>query len=329
MKPQAVHVLPNRYRVSLPAQVYLLRLLARLRRSSRLRWGMAVLLLAGGLGGWLARPAQQAGTGQLAVASVWQASAQLGELRILTLSASQPGRVQWLAGPVGARVAAGEVLARLYSAQLDQARQQAEAALAHARAGQDEAQAELEHATRQLAQAHARLRHSARGAEAALAQAEAQLTRAKASEQAGHIAIQQAETAVLHAAQALEATLVRAPVAGWVQQRHRQAGSAIPPAASDAQRALFSLVDAASLQLRVSLSASELARAQPGQACAVQFAALPGQVFAGEVLRILPPQTLVIQLQQYHPQLRSALPALVAGLPHPQREKTAPGAQAH
>lgn len=198
-----------------------------------------------------------------------------------------------------------------------------------ARAGQDEAQAELEHATRQLAQAHARLRHSARGAEAALAQAEAQLTRAKASEQAGHIAIQQAETAVLHAAQALEATLVRAPVAGWVQQRHRQAGSAIPPAASDAQRALFSLVDAASLQLRVSLSASELARAQPGQACAVQFAALPGQVFAGEVLRILPPQTLVIQLQQYHPQLRSALPALVAGLPHPQREKTAPGAQAH
>ena len=156
-----------------------------------------------------------------------------------------------------------------------------------------------------------------------------ELTRAKASEQAGHIAIQQAETAVLHAAQALEATLVRAPVAGWVQQRHRQAGSAIPPAASDAQRALFSLVDAASLQLRVSLSASELAHAQLGQACAVQFAALPGQIFAGEVLRMLPPHTLVIQLQQYHPRMRSALPAQVAGLSHPWRGETAPGAQAN
>lgn len=302
------------------------RLLARLRVLVRLRRWTALLLLASGLGFWLARPAQQEGAPPLAASSLWQASAQLGELRTLTLTADQPGRIQWLGGPVGARVAAGEVLARLHSARLDQAQQQAEAALAHARIGQDKARTELERATRKLTQARAQQGHVAR---AALTQAEVQLKQAQASEQAGQTAIDQAETAVQDAVRALNATLVRAPWAGWVQQRQGQLGGDIPPAASEAQRALFSLVDAASLQLRVSLSASELAHAQLGQACVVQFAALPGQIFAGEVLRMLPPHTLVIQLQQYHPRMRSALPAQVAGLPHPWRGETAPGAQAN
>lgn len=298
--------------MSLPVRVYVSRLLARRRVFPRLRGWAAVLWLAGGLGIWLARPAP------LAEPILWQASGQLGELRTVTLLANSAGRVQWLGGPVGARVAAGEVLARLHSARLEQAQQQAEAALAHARIGQDKARTELDLASSKLTQARAQLRHSA-STRAGLAQAEAQLQQAQASEQAGQMAIDQAETAVQDAVRALNATLVRAPWAGWVQQRQGQLGGDIPPAASEAQRALFSLVDAASLQLRVSLSASELAHAQLGQACTVQFAALPGQIFAGEVLRMQPPHTLMIQLQQYHPRMRSALPAQVAGLSGPAR----------
>ncbi|MEN9985994.1 MAG: hypothetical protein RI925_1496, partial [Pseudomonadota bacterium] len=293
-------------------RVYVSRLLVRRRVFPRLRGWVAALWLVGGLGVWLARPAP------LAEPILWQASGQLGELRTLTLVANSAGRVQWLGGPVGTRVVAGEVLARLHSARLEQAQQQAEAVLVRARIGQDKARAELEQASGKLTQARAQLRHSA-SARAALAQAEVPLKQAQASEQAGQTAIGQAETAMQEAVQALNATLVRAPWAGWVQQRQGQLGGEIPPAASEAQRALFSLVDAASLQLRVSLSASQLAHAQLGQACAVQFAALPGQVFAGEVLRVLPPHTLVIQLQQYHPRMRSALPAQVAGLSRPSR----------
>lgn len=311
MKPVTVEILPNRCVVSLPARIALSQLMSRL-HPCRLRvWLAAALLLSGLTLIWpwpAAAPVEAVTVRQDHPRRLTQlqASGQLGKLRTQQLHAP-PGQLQWLGVPAGARVQAGEVLARLQSARLDQARQQTQDALALARA-------ELEQATQQLHQTRARLRQPAT---AALNQADGQLKQAQASERAGQAAIRQAETALRQATQALDATLVRAPFAGWVQQRHGRVGEETSPATHAAPQALFTLVDAASLQVKVSLSASEQASIRLGQACVVQLAALPGQSFAGEVSHITPPHAVIIQLQQYHPQMTSGLPGQVTFLSHP------------
>lgn len=278
-------------------------------------FALAALALAALAWWWLTPPTVPAVALQRApMQRLLQFSARVATLSRVDVGSTVTGRVLQVAVVEGARVRRGELLLRLES-------DEAQAALAQARAGEAQAAARL-----------AGLRSSGRrGAEAAVAQAEsvqvaaaADLQRtldlvargfvseARLDESRRALAVAQAQRASAHAQLAANAergtdvaqaqaqlalaraateaaqarlaqTEVRAPADARVLQRLVEPGQIVQPG-----RALLALALAGPLQLVAQVDERYLQQLQPGQTASVVADAFPGQRFGARVRVIAP-----------------------------------------
>jgi RND family efflux transporter MFP subunit len=150
-----------------------------------------------------------------------------------TVSAETSGRVQDILADVGDTVPAGAVILKLVSTQQQQGVNQAQAALAEARANRDvqtrEFQRVQEMFKRQLI-------------------AKAEFDRASGGYNAATARVTSAEAAVKAASENLSYTEVRAPYGGTVYERHVELGEAVQPGTP-----LMSGFDPAALRVEVDL----------------------------------------------------------------------------
>lgn len=269
--------------------------------------GLALLLLAAGLAGLGGRALMRAAAPEAgapaggpreerAVAVVADtvtlseatpviaAYGEIASRRSLRLSSPVGGRVVWLAEDFrdGARVEAGEALARIDPAPFAQALAEAEAGLKEARADAAEAEAavaaagiELEAARTQVDLRRATLqrqrRLAERGVAAASAEEEAELALAAArqavagreqavraaelrAERAG-LGIERARLALAEARRDLEETELSAPFAGMLAEVSVTLGDLAQP-----NEVLARLIDLEALEARIRLTAAEAAR---------------------------------------------------------------------
>ncbi len=239
----------------------------------------------------------------------------------IVVSALTAGRVEELTVLEGSPVAAGQVVARLYSEDLRQEHALREAAVAQAKARLDlvtagyrkeevaKAKAEAEAAdeeaklaakiaarTRDLVPTGAASREDLDRDEAAAAAAEAK-ARAAAQEHArlaaGFRSEERAEAfAAVAAAQAdrdlaalrLSFAEVKSPAAGVVLLRHVTPGTFV----SGDNPAIVSLYDPSDLQVRVDVRQENARRVRVGQAVEVTTESEPDRSYKGEVIRVDP-----------------------------------------
>ncbi len=206
-----------------------------------------------------------------------------------------PGRLTAVHVTQWVRVAAGQPLAEVDSAELDAALDRARAGLAaaqagiaaaragvlEARVGAERAERELERlrrleeaglATRQGLEDGATARDAAR---ARIAAAEAQVAAAEAQAGAAREEVRQLETR-------REKAVIRSPLTGVVAERSANVGD-LP-----GDRVLFRVVDNALLDLTVTVPSRDLASVRVGQRLTFATDARPGETFAGTVLHLNP-----------------------------------------
>lgn len=172
---------------------------------------------------------------------VAQDEGQVRALRQLDIQSAESGRLQWRL-PVGARVAAGEVLLRLRPDEVEAAREHARAALLAAREQARRTETALLEARESLA--------LAQNPEQAR-QARVQLEQAQRAQRAQMAALGRAEVALGEAGQALARTLVLAPFAGVVSAVYGEVGDRLSPVLP-----VITLADADSLRVGADFAAS-------------------------------------------------------------------------
>lgn len=192
-------------------------------------------------------------------------------LREVEIQPNESGRVQWHL-PVGARVAAGDVLVRLQPDKVDLAREHAEAALAVARDQSRRTQGALAEARDSLIQAKTPEQ---------IKQARMQLGLAQAAERDQQLALARAELALKAAGQALARTLLLAPFAGMVSDIYAGVGEKVSPALP-----LISLADAASLRVAVDFPLNP--QLSVGLPCLLILDAHPDERLLGEIVNMTP-----------------------------------------
>lgn len=195
-------------------------------------------------------------------------SGTLRAKREAAIRAEVAGAVLEVLAETGERVKAGQLLARIDEAALQDALLAARSGVGAAKNGLQVAEANAERA-RTLAKAGALAVQQAEQAEAALEGARAQLADAQARLS---LAEQQAGK-----------TRVRAPFGGVVAQRHASAGDVVAPGAP-----LFTVIDPARLQFEGSIPAARLGEVRAGAPVELSVTGFEGQRFGGELERIAP-----------------------------------------
>lgn len=262
----------------------------------RNRWRapvIAAVVLALGAGGWYAmqppkaaQKADQAGAGPKGPSEYELSKGDVVAVRASALSVNLPmsGSLTPVAQAMvkskvsgvvldadlreGARVAAGQVLARLD--QGDQA-----ARLAQQQALLDEANARLALAVKNKQNSQALLKqnyisqHSHDTTQNAVDLAQAGVKAAQAQVQLARIA--------------LNDTVIRAPIAGIISRRHVQAGEKLAP-----DMPVYTIVDLRQMTLEAQVPASEIPRVKVGQEVQFKVDGFDGRSFAGKVARINP-----------------------------------------
>lgn len=199
------------------------------------------------------------------------------------------GRLVWLGVREGSRVRAGEILARLESADVEAQAAQSAANVGVAQAAKRQAEAELFEAGRLQRRAEELSRQNFVSA-SALDEADARLARARAAVASADAAIRAAEAAARASAVAVDQTRIRAPFDGVVLTKNANVGDVITTysAAADSKGAVVTMADMATLEVEADVSESSLAKVRIGQSCEVQLDALPDERFRGEVIRLVP-----------------------------------------
>ncbi len=260
-------------------------------RAPRKRWGALALAAAVAAGGaWMAlRPAPKPAPAASSVkkapvfelakgdVSVLEAralqirlplSGSLMPLKQATVKSKASGVVLEAGLQEGMGVSAGQLLARIDSA--DQ-----QARVAQQQAALDEASARLALAAKNNANSLALLQ---------------QHYISQASYDSTHNSVELAQASVKAArAQldmariALADTVIRAPIAGAISKRHVQAGEKLAP-----DMPVYSIVDLRQLTLEAQVPASDIPRVQPGQDVQFRVDGFGSRAFAGKVARINP-----------------------------------------
>jgi RND family efflux transporter MFP subunit len=266
------------------------------------------------------KPAVHTGTNLLAGTPVLTASGYVVARRRAVVSAKIQGRLAELHVEEGARVAEGEVFARLESAdfeaavtraraQLMQADAQiagakaligsAEAGVTRAAADRAEAERQLQVAERlakeeilptdQLDAARSRLKV----AEAALGQARAEQQRARADLERATAERARARADVGYNEALLQNTVIRAPFTGTVVRKMAEVGESvapIPPGVniSTASGAIVALADLDTLEVEVDVAEANVARLQPQHPADVIVEAFPERKYKGVLRQVIP-----------------------------------------
>jgi RND family efflux transporter MFP subunit len=248
--------------------------------------------------------------------------------RKASVGSKASGRLVWLGVREGSRVKAGEVLARLESADVEAQAGQSTANVDVARAAREQAEAELFEAARLQRRADELARQHFVSV-AALDEAEARLRRARAAVNSASAAIQAAAAAARASAVAVDQTRIRAPFDGVVLTKNANVGDVITTysAAADSKGAVVTMADMGTLEVEADVSEAALAKVAIGQSCEIQLDALPDARFRGEVIRIVPTVDrskasvmTKIRFLSPDPRILPEMSAKVAFLSHPMQE---------
>jgi HlyD family secretion protein len=185
------------------------------------------------------------------------------------------GRLEWLGVQEGSVVKAGEVIARLESADVRASALQAVASVESARAELRDAQVALAR-TQDLAQKKFI-------AASALDAAQARSEKARAAVGVAEASLRGAEVAV-------EQTSIRAPFDGVVLIKYANVGDMVTPfsQAADSKGAVISMADMATLEVEADVSETNLSKIKVGQPCEIALDAYPERRLRGEVSRLVP-----------------------------------------
>ncbi len=193
-----------------------------------------------------------------------------------SVSAKIPGRLEYLAVTEGSHVRAGEIMARIESADYD-------ARLRAARATVARTQAELEQARRDLARTLS-MRQRALVSDAELETAQTQVGVLEAALHAAQAEVNVAEVN-------LENTRVRAPFDGTVLRKDAEVGEYVAPAAAGGgltRTAIVTMADLATLEVEVDVNEAYIAQIESGQEAQITLDAYPDTSFVGRVRQVVP-----------------------------------------
>lgn len=185
--------------------------------------------------------------------------------RVALVSARTPGVVQSIEADVGARVEAGDVLARLRSAHVGGDRSRVAAAGRAVRVAEAEVQRK-----RDLLEAGVTSQREVLAAEQALARAEAELGALRSE-------------LGLVGGGAGDAYTLKAPLAGVITERHASVGQSVDPT-----RPLFQVVDPSRMWAELDVPESALAAVAEGQSVRITLDALPERHFDGTLGYLAP-----------------------------------------
>jgi RND family efflux transporter MFP subunit len=221
---------------------------------------------------------EKAGAAPTAGAPILTASGYVVARRKAVVSAKIQGRLAELRVEEGSRVAAGEVIARLESADYEAQVLRAKASVQHAQADLAENQRQLRLA-QDLEKDHI----------LAQDQKDAAASRVKLAE----AALAQAEADQVFAQASLDNTLIRAPFAGVVVKKMAEVGESvapIPPGVniSTSSGAIVALADLATLEVEADVSESNVAKLGPDQPAEVSVEAFPDRKYKAVLRQVIP-----------------------------------------
>ena len=208
-----------------------------------------------------------------------------------SVSAKIPGRLAFLSVSEGSRVHAGDVIARLESADYQAAVTQAEANVAVERASLLEAQADSAELRREVDRARTVRAQNPNLvsqqeldlAESKSAQADARAGAARARVDAG--------SAALRLAQAnYDNTVIRAPFDGTVLAKDAEVGEVVAPSVGGGltRGAVVTMADMATLEVEVDVNEAYIGRIRSGQDARITLDAYSDTAFRGRVRQIVP-----------------------------------------
>jgi HlyD family secretion protein len=218
------------------------------------------------------------------------ASGYVTARREATVSSKVTGKVIEVLVEEGMEVAAGQVLARIDSVNVETSLRLAEAQLDAAQKGLAETQVNLELAERELRRA-AELATSQIASQSELdrADAEAKSLKARLERQRADVAVTEREVALWK--QQLDDTIIRAPFAGIVTSKNAQPGEMISPMSaggSFTRTGICTIVDMSSLEIEVDVNESYINRVQPGQPVEATLDSYPDWRIPAKVIAIIP-----------------------------------------
>ncbi|WP_085317960.1 efflux RND transporter periplasmic adaptor subunit [Derxia lacustris] len=268
------------------------------RRRGRWKWAVGAVVVAALVGAAVFRSVNAPREVEFATVALAWPSQGITELnatgRVVaqtraSVSSKATGRLMALNVTEGQSVKAGEILARLESAEAEAAREQAAAAIRQARANLEQGEAERINAEAELN----RTRDLARQnfvSQSAVDAAAARTAKARATIGSLRAAIGVAEANARSAEVAYEYTLIRAPFDGVVLTKNANVGDILTPfsAAAGTTGAIVSMADMRTLEVEADVAEGSLARIKPEQSAEIQLDAWPELRLEGRVSRIVP-----------------------------------------
>jgi HlyD family secretion protein len=221
------------------------------------------------------------------VASV-TASGQVQPQTKVDVAADISGRIVRLAVKEGDRVTRGQFLLQIDPAQYEAAVQRSEAALASARA--QAAQQRSNYAQAKLTydrSVQIRTANPQLVAPSELDQLRTQMEVAEAQLDAANFSIAQSQAALRDARTQLARTTINAPMAGRITRLNVEQGeTAVPGTFNKDAATLLTISDMSSLQTKVKVDETDVARISIGDSAEVQIDAFPDTTFIGRVVEI-------------------------------------------
>jgi RND family efflux transporter MFP subunit len=205
------------------------------------------------------------------------------------IASKATGRLEWLGVREGSVVKAGEVIARLESADLQAQVAQAQASVETAKALLKRAEADATDAKLAAKRSGDLLKQgflSTSANDSAVSRDE----QARAAVAAQAAAVRQAEAAVVQAKVALDNAIIKAPFSGVILTKTANIGDVISPfnASADSKGAVVTMADMDTLEVEADVSEASLSKAHLEQACEIQLDALPDLRLLGKVSSVVP-----------------------------------------
>jgi RND family efflux transporter MFP subunit len=258
---------------------------------------LLVLLIAGGAATWwFTRP--QVPVMETAVAraqstsgpaTLLNASGYVTARRAATVSSKVTGKVIEVLVEEGKRVEAGQVLARLDSANVEASLKLAEAQLESARTALEETKPNLTFAEQEFRRfTDLAATKVVSDSDLRKTEAEAKALRARLSRQTAEVAVAQSQLAEWR--QQLEDTIIRAPFGGIVTTKNAQPGEMISPMSVGGftRTGVCTIVDMTSLEIEVDVNENFINRVQPGLPVQATLNAYPDWQIPAKVIAIIP-----------------------------------------
>ncbi|HUU45911.1 MAG TPA: efflux RND transporter periplasmic adaptor subunit [Acidobacteriota bacterium] len=199
------------------------------------------------------------------------------------------GRLEILNVEEGDRVAAGDIIGRLESADVEAAQRAAQAAVDQAKAVLAQAEA-LRHEAQVDFDRVSGLRAHELASQSDFDKAEARHRTAVANVEATEAALRRSLADLRWAEVQVENTYIRAPFDGTVLTKNADVGEVVAPFAASASSrgALVTLADMGSLEVEADVSESNIRKIIIGQPCLITLDALPAEPYTGAVKKIVP-----------------------------------------